>query len=55
VASRIAGRAGPGEVLVSEATVDSVSVEGVRFDDVGPVELKGVALPVQVFRASRES
>jgi adenylate cyclase len=54
VASRIAGRAGPGEVLVSEATVESASVEGVRFDDVGPVELKGVALPVQVFRASRE-
>jgi adenylate cyclase len=55
VASRIAGRAGPGEVLVSEATVESASVEGVRFDELGPVELKGVARPVQVFRALRAS
>jgi adenylate cyclase len=53
VASRIAGRAGPGEVLASESAVDSCSAEGVRFDHLGPVELKGVARPIQVFRAAR--
>jgi adenylate cyclase len=53
VASRIATRAGPGEVLASEATVDSCSADGVRFERLGPVELKGVARPVQVFRAAR--
>jgi adenylate cyclase len=54
VASRIAGQAGPGEVLVSETTVASSSVQGVRFDELGPVELKGLARPVPVFRAIRE-
>jgi adenylate cyclase len=53
VASRIAGRAGPGEVLVSEAAADSCSAEEVRFEQVGPVELKGVAQPIMVFRAAR--
>jgi adenylate cyclase len=55
VASRIAGRAGPGEVLVSETAVQSCSVEGVRFEALGPAELKGVARPIQVFRAARAS
>jgi adenylate cyclase len=53
VASRIAGRAGPGEVLVSQATVDLCSAVGVRFDHLGPMELKGVTRPIQVFRAAR--
>jgi len=55
VASRIAARAGPGEVLVSEAAVDSCSAEGVRFDPLGALELKGVARPIHVFRAARAS
>jgi adenylate cyclase len=55
VASRIAGRAGPGEVPVSEATVGSSSVAGVRFEHLGPVELKGLARPIQPFRAARVS
>ena len=55
VASRIAGRAGPGEVLVSETAVQSCSVEGVRFEALGPAELKGVARPIQVVRAARAS
>jgi adenylate cyclase len=53
VASRIAGRAGPGEVLVSEETVSAVTGEGVRFEGIGPVELKGLAKPVELFRALR--
>lgn len=55
IASRIAGRAGPGEVLVSEATVESASSVEVRFEPLGPVELKGVARTIQVFRAARAS
>jgi len=47
VASRIAEYARPGEVLVSQQVVDEASAEpageGVRFADIGPVELKGVA------------
>jgi adenylate cyclase len=53
VASRIAGRAGPGEVLASEAAVDACSAAGVRFENLGPMELKGVARRVEVFRAAR--
>ncbi|HEX6263034.1 MAG TPA: adenylate/guanylate cyclase domain-containing protein [Actinomycetota bacterium] len=55
LASRIAGRAGAGEVLVSEAASRSASVEGVRFETMDPVELKGMAEPIQVFRAVRTS
>jgi adenylate cyclase len=55
VASRIAARAGPGEVLVSEAAVDVCSAEGVRFDPLGPLGLKGVTRPIHVFRAARAS
>jgi len=53
IASRIAGRAGPGDVLVSEAAVDSCSAEGVHFEHLGPIELKGVADLIKVFRAAR--
>ena len=53
IASRIAGKAGPGEVLVSESVVGASDVDGVLFDRVGPVELKGVSGPVGVFRANR--
>ncbi|TMK79765.1 MAG: adenylate/guanylate cyclase domain-containing protein [Actinobacteria bacterium] len=53
VASRIAGRAGPGEVLVSEETVSAISGRSVRFEGIGPVELKGLAKPLELFRALR--
>jgi len=56
VAARIAGRAGPDEVLVSEevAQLSGGSV-GVRFEDLGPVELKNVSRPIRLLRASRVS
>lgn len=54
IASRIAGKAGPGEVLVSEAVVSSSTVEGVRFEGRGSVALKGLAQPVEVFLAHRQ-
>jgi len=51
MASRIAGRAGPGEVIVSEAVVRDVADDSVRFDPVGESSLKGFAEPVLLFRA----
>lgn len=54
VAARIAGRAGASEVLVSQDVVDLSSVEGLRYESVGPVELKGVAKPVVLHRAVRD-
>ncbi len=53
MASRIASRAGAGQVLVSESVVQTGSSEGVRFVDLGEVDLKGIAKPVRVFEAQR--
>ena len=46
-------RAGPNEVLVSEDVRQGSGAGGVRFHDVGPVELKNVSRPVRLYRASR--
>lgn len=54
VAARIAGRAGPGEVLVSDDVVDLVDDEGLRFEHIGPVELKGLSSPVVLHRVGRD-
>jgi len=51
LASRIAGAAGPGEVIVSEAVVRAVGADGLRFEGVGDAVLKGVPEPVSLFRA----
>jgi adenylate cyclase len=53
LASRIAGRAGPGQVLVSQDVVDAVEGGAVTFRSIGPVELKGFAAPVGLHRAMR--
>ncbi len=50
LASRIAGVAGPGEVLVSDAVVDMVKDPAVRFERTDSYALKGVAEPVALFR-----
>jgi adenylate cyclase len=55
VAARIAGQAGPGEVLVSQDVVELAGAEGLRFEEVGPVELKGVTRPVVLHRALRDA
>jgi adenylate cyclase len=56
VAARIAGRAGPDEVLVSEEIAELSGDSGrIRFDDLGPAELKNVSRPIRLFRASRIS
>jgi adenylate cyclase len=54
IASRIAARAGPGEVLVSDDVVGLADGHGLRFDQIGPVELKGVSVPVVLHRVNRD-
>jgi adenylate cyclase len=53
LAARIAGHAGPGEVLVSQATADLSGGLAVAFSDAGAVEFKGVAGATQLYLAHR--
>jgi class 3 adenylate cyclase len=53
IAARIASTAGPGDVLVGESVVQAGTPKGVRFEEIGPVELKGVRSPVMISRAVR--
>jgi class 3 adenylate cyclase len=50
-AARMTDYARPGEVLVSEAVVDSGAAAGSAFEELGVVELKGIREPVRLFRA----
>jgi adenylate cyclase len=52
-AARIASHAAPGEVLVTESVVDSVSDRGIELTDAGSVELKGLPRPIRLYRARR--
>ena len=52
IASRIASKAGAGEVVVSQAVVEACPREDdLRFEPLGAAELKGVERPVPLFRA----
>jgi adenylate cyclase len=53
LASRISDRAAGGQVLVSEPVVEMTSIRGVTFVGIGPVELKGLRGPVDLFEARR--
>lgn len=55
VASRIVNLAAPGEVLVSQACADEMnrSLEGVDFEEVGPVVMKGIPEAITLFRVIR--
>ena len=55
VASRIVNLADSGEVLASEATVRSADggVPDVEFKRLGPVVMKGIPNPLNLFRAER--
>ncbi len=55
VASRVVNVAGPGEVLLSEATRAEVDdgLPEVSFEELGPVVMKGIPVPVRLFRAVR--
>jgi len=49
VAARIASHAAPGDVLVGETA--AAATGNVRFERVGPLQLRGVAREVTVYRA----
>jgi adenylate cyclase len=53
LASRIVDLAGPGEVLLSEATKADIDdqLPDVQFDELGPVVMKGIPTPVRLWRA----
>jgi adenylate cyclase len=53
IASRIAEYARPGEVLVSQEVVDAADGTPVTFNEIGPVELKGVAGALRLHSARR--
>ena len=52
VASRLANRAGPHEVLVTQSAADIIDAwEGIAFDELGLVTMKNIAKPIRVLRA----
>lgn len=55
VASRIVNLAASGEVLASESTVQGAEgrLEGVELERLGPVVMKGIPAPIQLFRVER--
>jgi adenylate cyclase len=55
IASRIMNLANSGEVLASEATVQSANggLDDVEFEQLGPVVMKGIPTPINLFRAER--
>ena len=50
MAARVAGAAGPGEVIVTETVVRAMGDGGLRFEPVDRTDLKGFAEPVPLFR-----
>jgi adenylate cyclase len=55
VAARVAERAEPGQVLVTQGVVDAVGSEDVAFTPIGSVVLKGVAQPVPLHSTRRST
>lgn len=55
VASRIMNLAGSGEVLASEATVTGADdlADAVQFERLGPVVMKGIPTPINLYRCER--
>ncbi len=53
IGARVAGMAGPGEVLVSSTVRDLVSGSGIAFEDRGPHALKGVPETWRLFAVLR--
>jgi class 3 adenylate cyclase len=51
ISSRLASVAQAGEVVVSEEVVQRA--DGFSYEDMGPVTLKGVTVPMRLFRAAR--
>jgi adenylate cyclase len=56
VAARVAAAAGPGQILLTEATRLAAGQTGsIRLRELGPLRLKNITLPVQVYAASAAS
>jgi adenylate cyclase len=55
IAARIANQASAGEVYVGESVAEAVSEAGLRFVEIGEVELKGIPVPVRILQAVRAS
>jgi adenylate cyclase len=53
LAARIASRAGPGQVLVSQSVAESAPPAGVAVVELGELRLKGFARPVRLLEARR--
>ena len=52
LAARIVDLAGPGEVLCSEAAVEAAGeIDGIEFESLGPVFVRGISEPVAIMRA----
>jgi class 3 adenylate cyclase len=51
MASGVAAHAAPGQTLVTDEVVELSGDFPLRFREVGPVELKGVARPVRLYEA----
>jgi class 3 adenylate cyclase len=53
IGARVAALAGPGEILVSRTVRDLTAGSGLRFDDAGEHELRGVPEPWALYRVVR--
>jgi adenylate cyclase len=53
IAARIGEQAAPGQVLVTQEIVDRVASDGIAFEPIGTVELKGVSEPVLLHAVRR--
>jgi class 3 adenylate cyclase len=50
IGARVASQAGPGEVLVSQTVKDLIAGSGIRLQDRGASQLKGVPGELQLYR-----
>jgi adenylate cyclase len=55
LAARVAARAGGGQTLVTDEVARAVARPGVRFREIGRVELKGIVRPVTLHEAVRST
>jgi hypothetical protein len=53
IASRIEGKAGPGEIYFSESAFLSMTKSEVPSEEIGPAELKGISGSVRLYRVPR--
>lgn len=53
LAARIGEQAAPGHVLVTQEIVDRVASDGLSFEPIGPIQLKGVSEPVLLHSVTR--